>query len=145
MTEPPKHGSAAPLPTARGGRSVFAKLVSAMLAMGMFLVLIVTVFFGFLVGPNLNSVIFRLAREYSTSFAATSPDLAAARQLAGRLEVQIRYDGPSDRWATSPGLPSVEDVRSGRVRASHLLIAPRYYVAPAPQGGAYLFAWDFSG
>ncbi|HEU4994092.1 MAG TPA: HAMP domain-containing sensor histidine kinase [Gemmatimonadaceae bacterium] len=127
------------------GTSVFAKLVTAMLAMGLFLILLVTLFFGVFVGPSLNDLIFQLAREYSGAIAATSPGLEAARSLRSRgLKVNVRYDGPSGSWSTTPGLPSVDDLRAGRVSQNHLLVVPRYYLVDAPQGGAYIFAWNFS-
>jgi signal transduction histidine kinase len=56
----------------------------------------------------------------------------------------MRYEGPNGSWATAVDVPSVDDVRSGRARDGHLLLQPKYFVFPAPKGGTYLFAWNFS-
>jgi signal transduction histidine kinase len=125
--------------------SVFAKLVVAMLTMAACLLILVTAFFWFSVGPNLNSLIFRLAEEYSRSVAASSPDREGATKLARRLDLEIRYEGRDGTWATAPGVQSIDSVRSGRIRDSHFLLQPKYYVMPSGRAdGQYLFAWTFS-
>jgi signal transduction histidine kinase len=129
--------------TERG--SVFAKLVTTMLTMAASLLLLVTAFFWYVVGPHMNKIVYDLAEEYTRSVVATSPDLETARRLAARLDVQVRYEGPENSWATVDSLPSIGDVRSARVRDSHILVRPKYYVMPAANGGTYLFAWNFQG
>jgi len=124
--------------------SVFAKLVAAMLAMAVCLLVLVTVFFWFSVGPNFNSLVYRLAGDYSRAIAATSPDLEAAKRVAASGDVRVRYEGPAGSWTTARDMPSVDDVRSGRVRDGHLLLQPKYFLFPAPRGGTYLFVWNFS-
>jgi len=124
--------------------SVFAKLVAAMLAMGGCLLVLVTVFFWVSVGPDFNALVYRLAAEYSRAVVATSPDLDAARRMAASGDVRVRYEGPNGSWATAHDMPSVDAVRSGRVRDGHLLLQPRYFLFPAPKGGTYLFVWNFS-
>lgn len=124
--------------------SVFVKLVAVMLTMAVTLVAIVGAFFWFVVGPNFNTALYRLSEDYSRAFAATSPTLGVATTLSERLDVHVRYEGPGANWTTNARMPSVDDVVSGRVRESHALVYPRYYVVPAPQGGNYLFGWNFS-
>ncbi len=118
--------------------------MAAMLMMAVCLLALVTAFFWFIVGPNLDATIYRLAEEYSRAFAASSPDLETARPLAARVGVRVRYEGPDSGWTTSADLPLINDLRNGRARDSHLLLSPKYFMVSAPGGGTYLFAWSFS-
>lgn len=124
--------------------SVFAKLVAAMLTMAVCLLVLVTAFFWVSVGPHFNALVYRLAGEYSRAVAATSPDLEAAKRLGASGDVRVRYEGQTGSWTTARDVPSVDDVRSGRVRDGHLLLQPKYFLFPAPKGGTYLFVWNFS-
>jgi signal transduction histidine kinase len=124
-------------PPHRLGGSVFAKLVAIMLAMALCLLLMVAGFFWLIVSPNFTFSVDRLAREYA-AIAVTSPDRQTAMQIRNRLDVLIRYEGPGGNWATDNDLPSIAEVRSGH-RSPH---GRDYYLAPAPTGGTYLFAWN---
>jgi signal transduction histidine kinase len=86
----------------------------------------------------------RFVDEYMCTLAASSPDFETAKRLGARLDLQVRYEGPGGSWSTASDLPSVKDVERGRVsRPSRARLRQGYYVASAPNGGAYLFAWDF--
>lgn len=128
-------------------RSVFAKLVAIMLALAASLLVIVTIFFVFLVTPDLSDSIERMVEDYSRTIAAQAPDLAAAERLAARLDLEMRYEGPGASWTTADSLPSVAEVQ--RPRRSHHpfrlrpLQGRRYYLIPGPAGGTYLFDWRF--
>jgi signal transduction histidine kinase len=123
-------------------RSVFVKLVSIMLAMTAVLMVLVAGFFALIVYPNLNIASEGLVDEYTRAFAANPPDLASARKSARRLDLEIRYQGPDGAWATDARLPAIADVRSGKVTGSHL--GREYHLESAPNGGVYLFSWNFS-
>ncbi len=120
-------------------RSVFVKLVGIMLTMGLSLMLLVVSFFAIIVIPSTSGSMERLVSECAHLFAASAPDLAAAKKLSTHLDVQVRYEGPDGSWATVDGLPSIAAVRKHEAPAGRL-----YYLEPAPNGGAYLFAWSFS-
>jgi signal transduction histidine kinase len=122
-------------------RSVFVKLVSIMLAMAFALLALVVGFFVLIIYPHLSFTTERLIDEYTRLFMASSPDLAAAQQAARRLDVEIRYEGPRGTWSTSTRLPTIADVRSGRLRGTPA--GMDYETETAPDGGAYLFAWRF--
>jgi len=122
-------------------RSVFVKLVSIMLAMAFTLLVLVSGFFAIMIYPHVSLATERVVDEYERAFAAGSPDLATAREAAKRLDVDIRYEGPRGTWSTSAALPAIADVRNGRLTGS---AAGRYYdMDAAPDGGTYLFAWNF--
>ena len=121
-------------------RSVFAKLLAIMLTMALSLLFLVTGFFLLYVSPNLNAAVAALVREYARVISAAQPSYETAKGIASRLDVQIAYEGPRGTWATAGGLPTVEQVR--RDGGSHT--GSRYFVMPAPNGGAYLFAWTFT-
>jgi signal transduction histidine kinase len=126
--------------------SVFAKLVAIMVTMAASLLVLVGAFFWFIVSPNLHTSIDRVLDEYTRSLAATSPDFETAKGLSTRLNLQVRYEGPDGSWSTVSDLPRIDDVRQGRVPGgSRVLLRRNYYVAAAPNGGAYLFAWSFGG
>jgi signal transduction histidine kinase len=112
-----------------------------MIIMAVTLLLIVGVFFVFVVFPGATAEADSAFKEYSQGIAATSPDFLAARALAHRLNIQIRYEGPHGSWATAEYLPAILQVRDGKVFPS---IGYKYYLEPSADGGTYLFAWDFS-
>jgi len=123
--------------------SVFAKLVVIMVTMAVSLLLLVSGFFWFIVGPNLHTSIDRVLEEYTRGLAATSLDFATAKELSARLNLHVRYEGPAGNWTTADNLPSIDDVQQDRVaKRSPALLRRNYYVVPASDGGAYLFAWS---
>jgi signal transduction histidine kinase len=121
--------------------SIFARLLTIMIIMAVTLLLIVGFFFVFVVFPGATAEAGHAFEQYSEGLAATSPDLQAARALAHRLKVQVRYEGPRGSWATADYLPGISEVRDGKVFSA---IGYNYYLEPSPDGGSYLFAWDFS-
>lgn len=123
--------------------SVFAKLVAAMVVMAAALLVLVTVFFFYSIGPNMNGLIHGIAREYSRTVASSSPSLEEATRLSKRSDVSIRYEGPDGNWSTASWVPTVDDLRTGRARDSHILLRPKYFVMPGGKGGTYVFAWYF--
>jgi signal transduction histidine kinase len=126
-------------------RSVFARLVAIMLVMAVSLLGLVGVFFSLIVSPALNVAIDRLVVEYGRVVAASGPDLGAARQMAARTGVAIRYEGPAGAWATSVHMPTIAAVRGRPAeRDTWDFTAHGTCLAPAPDGGTYLFAWNFS-
>ena len=125
--------------------SVFSKLVAAMVVMATLLLVLVTVFFFYSVGPSINGMLYRIAEEYSRTVAASSPDSVAAKALARRLDLQVRFESPAKSWSTASWLPTIADFESGRVGESHSLLVPKYFVVPGGAAGErYLFAWRFS-
>jgi signal transduction histidine kinase len=121
--------------------SIFARLLTIMIIMAVTLLLIVGFFFVFVVFPGATAEAGRAFEQYSEGIAATSPDLQTAKALSHRLKVHIRYEGPRGSWATSNYLPGIAEVREGKIDAP---IGHNYYLEPSPDGGSYLFAWDFS-
>jgi signal transduction histidine kinase len=120
--------------------SVFAKLVALMLAMAVTLLLLVAAFFGLIVYPSVRSTTERLTEGYAQSLAAGSLNFEAAKSLTRRLDVQVRYEGPGGNWSTSDSLPTVDEVRGGKVK--HAFPSEEYDLVTAPNGGVYLFDWD---
>lgn len=115
-------------------RSVFVRLLATMLVMTLSLVVVVTIVFWLLLSPSLH-VSRSLVAEYARALAATSPDLETAKALAERLDLGIRYEGPAGAWTTSPGLPSIAEVRSWPERGG-------FHLASGSDGGTYLIAWS---
>ena len=123
-------------------RSVFAKLVVIMLSMAFILVGLVAGFFIHFVNPLVGASVHRVLGDYTRRLAAEAPGPEQARRMAGRLAVQIRYEGPQGSWTTDDTLPSI-----GEVANTHGMFDPAWggsrYLVAAPQGGQYLFAWEF--
>lgn len=123
--------------------SVFAKLVAVMVTMAASLMLLVGGFFWFMVSPAVSISIDRVLEEHARGLAATSPDVGTATRLGARLGFQVRYEGPAGSWSTVRDLPAIADVPRRGVRGTLPLLRGRhYYVVDAPDGGAYLFAWN---
>jgi signal transduction histidine kinase len=121
--------------------SVFAKLVAIMLVMAASLLVLVAGFFLLYLNPVLNASIDPVLQEYARVVAATAPSYDTAKQLGGRLDVQMRYEGPDGAWTTAAGLPTVAEAgreQGGPINGRH------YYAAPGRNGGTYLFAWTFT-
>jgi len=115
-------------------RSIFVKQLAIMVATAVSLLLFVAGFMYFILGPNL-SVSRGLVDEYARALVSTSPDEARAKELAERLGLEIRYEGPGGSWETAPGLPRLSEVQKEGWRYDTLVV-------PAPQGGAYLIFWE---
>jgi signal transduction histidine kinase len=116
-------------------------MLTIMIIMAVTLLLIVGFFFVFVVFPGATAEAGHAFEQYSEAIAATSPDLQAAKAIVHRLSVQIRYEGPRGSWTTADYLPLAREVRAGKVDAP---IGHNYYLEPSPDGGSYLFAWDYS-
>jgi signal transduction histidine kinase len=115
-------------------RSIFVRQLAIMVATTVSLLLFVGGFFYSILGPNL-SMSRGLVAEYARALASTAPDEPTAKEIAKRLDLEMRYEGPAGTWETSPGLPHLSEVRAGSWQ--HDLT-----VVPAPQGGTYLFFWE---
>lgn len=121
--------------------SVFVKLAVIMLLMTLCLGVIIIMIFWWALGDGVIESQEQLAKQFARAFVETSPDLAAARKAAERINVQIRYEGPRGTWATTNDLPSIEDVRQHRV--GHQPPGTSFYLRDDPQGGTYLFEWGY--
>jgi len=115
-------------------RSIFVRQLAIMVATTVSLLVFVGGFFYSILGPSL-SMSRGLVAEYARALASTSPDEARAKEIANRLSLEMRYEGPGGTWETAPGLPHLSEVRARNWR--HDLT-----VVPAPQGGTYLFFWE---
>ncbi|HEV8579527.1 MAG TPA: HAMP domain-containing sensor histidine kinase [Thermoanaerobaculia bacterium] len=113
-------------------RSIFVKLLAIMLATAVTLLFMVGGFVWLVINPDLITS-RRLIADYARALAATSPNYETAKKLAADLDLRIRYEGPDGTWQTSPGLPSIREVKNWR---------HDFYVAPAPRGGSYLISWE---
>jgi signal transduction histidine kinase len=127
-------------------RSVFGKLLLIMLVMALCLMGLVLGFFLHFVNPMVARSVNRMLNDYGRRIAADSPDLAEAQRLAARFHVQIRYEGPDGAWTTHEGLPTIAEAQQ-EARERNWMSSPAWghtrYVAQAPSGGHYLFAWEF--
>lgn len=123
-------------------RSVFAKLVVIMLVMAFLLIGMVAGFFIHFVNPVVGASVHRILGDYTRRLAAEAPGPEQARRMSSRLAVQIRYEGPGGTWTTDERLPTIAAVQEGQGFFVAPLAGSRYIVA-APNGGQYLFAWDF--
>ena len=129
-----------PDPTLRVRVSIFARLLTIMILMAVTLLVIVGTFFVFFVFPGATAEAGHAFEQFSRGVAATSPDYPAAKALARRVSVQIRYEGPRGSWSTDPQVPFILDVKQGR---AHTWIGHEYHIESAADGGAYLFVWDY--
>ncbi len=130
-----------PLP-ARPRRSVFAKLLAVMVAMALFIPLLVGVFFVLVVGPIAGRELEQLMADHAALLAASAPDLDAARRAAARLELGIRFEGPSGRWSTDETVPEPGTVaRPEGAEPGLRSCGFACYVVTRPDGGTYVFVW----
>jgi signal transduction histidine kinase len=123
--------------------SVFVKLLAIMLAMGAALLAMVGAFFWFLVHRGVGIPVEHALSEYARTIADEAPDLEKARATSARLHVQIRYEGPGGSWSTSDDLPSIAEARRQIAERQTPPWGRSRYLVDAPDGGTYLFAWDF--
>ena len=123
------------------GRSVFVTLVAIMLTMAASLLALVSAFFVLYLGPLMNASIDGVVHEYVHTIAASSPNYERAKEMAARLDVETRYEGPAGAWATSDALPKPADARR---HGRGMFGGRHYFVTSAPDGGTYLFAFELS-
>src|SRR6516225_4146559 len=121
--------------------SIFTKLLATMLGMIVILLLMVASFFAFIVFPGASLTSESTIKEYTRLLAETSPGLGTARNISKRMHLEVRYEGPGGSWTTLEALPSIDQVREGKVHSS--LFVHRFYLEKAPNGGTYLVAWNF--
>jgi signal transduction histidine kinase len=125
-------------------RSVFAKLVLIMLAMAFCLIGLVAGFFTLFVTPVVGASVYRMLDDYTARIARDAPSRDQARRIATRLDLQIRYEGPDGSWTTDETLPTIaQAMDEERSHWRSLGRGHSRYVATAPNGGRYLFAWEF--
>jgi len=125
-------------------RSVFARLVLIMLAMALCLMGLVIGFFQFFVSPVVGASVYRMLGDYARRIAADSPDREEAGRLAARLGFQVRYEGPEGGWTTDESLPTIaEALGEARGHWGPPSWGNSRYLATAPNGGRYLFVWEF--
>jgi signal transduction histidine kinase len=105
------------------------------------LILMVAGFFAFVVFPSIPLTSQDSLKQYTHLLALSSPGLESAKKISRLAHVQMRYQGPLGDWATSATLPSIQDVKEGRVKTS---FGHHYYLEPAPQGGTYLILWNLA-
>jgi len=120
--------------------SIFARLLTIMITMAVTLLLIVGTFFVFFVFPEATAEAAQAFEQFSRGLAATSPDFPSAKAMAHRVHVEIRYEGPRGSWSTNPGVPSILDVKTGRAQS---YLGREYQLEAAPDGGSYLFVWNY--
>ena len=120
--------------------SIFAQLLTIMITMAVTLLLIVGTFFVFFVFPEATAEAAQAFEQFSRGLAATSPDFPSAKAMAHRVHVEIRYEGPRGSWSTNPGVPSILDVKTGRAQS---YLGREYQLEAAPDGGSYLFVWNY--
>ncbi|MGC4118523.1 MAG: HAMP domain-containing protein [Myxococcales bacterium] len=119
--------------------SVFTKLMAVMVGMGFVIPTVVATFFVLLVQPTVDRSAQGLLTDYLELFAATAPDLEAARKAAAQHGMEIRYEGPKGSWATDEKLPAIGQVTEELNRPW----GGGYHVVARPDGGRYLFSWNF--
>lgn len=120
--------------------SVFVKLALIMLAMTVGLLFISVVLFWTVLGQSVMDSEQRLVKQFARAFVATSPGLEAARAVATRLNLEVRYEGPNGNWTTSDSLPTVDQVRQ---HSAHFPTGVDFYIATDPRGGTYLFGYAY--
>jgi signal transduction histidine kinase len=121
--------------------SIFSKLLVTMLGTIAILVLMVAGFFAFVIFPGVSLTSETAVKGYTRLLAASSPSLESARNITEISHVEVRYQGPLGDWTTSDALPSIDEVREGRVKSS---FGHHFYLENAPQGGTYLLVWNFA-
>jgi signal transduction histidine kinase len=124
--------------------SIFAKVVAIMLGLAASLMLMVAFFFGMIVHPRIGASADRLFDEYTRTLAASTPDLGAAKEIAERHGLRIRYEGPAGSWATDDALPTLDEFRRWQATETDSALWGRSHrLVSAPDGGAYLFTWEY--
>lgn len=112
-----------------------------MLGVSAILVLMVASFFALVVFPDISLTSEHALKEYTRLLAANAPSLESARNISKTAQVEVRYEGLGENWTTSEALPSIEQVREGKVKNS---FGHHFFLANAPQGGTYLVVWDLA-
>ena len=120
--------------------SIFARLMTIMILMAVTLLAIIAFFFVFFVFPGATAEAGQAFEQFSRGVALSSPDYPTAQALAHRVHVQIRFEGPRGSWSTDPYVPAIIDVKQGRAVS---FLGHEYHIESAPDGGSYLFVWDY--
>jgi signal transduction histidine kinase len=122
--------------------SIFAKLLAIMITMAGALMFVVTWFFMFQMLPAMRGSAAPFVEDTIRRIAQARPNLAEAKRMtaAAGLDLAVRYEGPDGTWSTSPWLPSIAEAP---LHHGPWSFGNEYYVVRLPDGGAYLFVWQF--
>jgi signal transduction histidine kinase len=128
--------------------SVFLKLFLVQLGMSLLVYLVVVMTLSVLLGSRLRDPIEKNIRNYAHLLVAklgNPPELNKAEQLADEYNVEIRFESQGGSWSTSDMLPKIEEIEDhlighGIIQASFW---QQFYVVRLPDGGAFLFRWNF--
>src|SRR5262249_13140378 len=123
-------------------KSIFAKLLAIMITMAVALLALVTWFFMFQMLPAMKRSAEPFVVTTVQRIAQARPNLAEGKRMpaASGLDLAVRYEGPDGTWSTSPWLPRIADAPLHR---GPLSFGNEYYLVRLPDGGAYLFVWNF--
>ncbi len=101
--------------------SIFIRLLATMLFTAVFInVLFFSLLLVFFRSPEVPSLHERLRAYASYIFADldSEPTLAHARQIAGRLYLDIRYRDSHTSWATNPNMPTFAEIEKNTKRSA---------------------------
>ncbi len=130
--------------------SVFARLVMIMVAMAASLLLIVAGFYVVIVIPGTHRSLSKVVSTHARTIAEQQPDLAAARQYASQLDMEIRFDSPDTSWTTDETLLSAAQINQQMEGGalSHLasiFTSGRSYIVAHRGTGTYVFSHRYGG
>lgn len=127
-----------------GPVSVFVKVLVTLVVMAALILVVVGTFIRFFYGSQLSEPVSRLVQRHVELLAGElgePPSLARARAIGADHGFQIRYEGRDAAWATTRGLPTIDEARSSAPRLDPSTFH-RYYLVSRP-AGTLLFRWDF--
>lgn len=109
--------------------SVFLKLLLVIVITGVCINLLVGGFFMYFYMDSMKNAPFRknVVRylEYLINDFGPSPDFQKAKEISQKLTIEIRYEGPYKKWATSEELPPVNEMRLRKINEKPLVYIGR--------------------
>jgi signal transduction histidine kinase len=123
-------------------RSVFVRLIAIMLVMAAFILVMVAGFYFMIIIPGIHHSIDGIVSRHVRMIAENRPTLAQAREIAAKLDMDVRFEGRTGSWTTDEAIPTHAALARMRGQGHRFgLFLPRnaYYLIVTPDG-----TWIFS-
>ena len=129
-------------------KSIFLKLLLVVLITGIFVHLLVGLFFGMMFSSRTKNMVEKNLKSYADYIIkdiGIPPDTIKAREISDRLNIDIRYESKDNVWSTSKKLPAIAELEKKYIQR-HFRFKPlwlQHVIITNSDGSRFLFKGNF--
>jgi signal transduction histidine kinase len=129
-------------------KSIFLKMLLVVFITGILVQLFIGIFFGMMFHKDTRAAVGKNLRNYADYIIrdiGVPPDTLKAREISKNFNIDIRYEGKDNIWATSDKLPAIDEVDGGASRHGFRFkpMWLQYVIVTNPDGSRFLFQGNF--